>query len=377
MFFKKNYGSLETLKDDFKSAKLFDDNSSLTDERFTVLFTTRFASSCYFVLITLLNFFSSQEFKDELKKSITDLKVLFSRLIRCYNPYRARYQFTKIRSLDRCFRMLGRKPNLFGLNLTISLFIRKFWLCFILVLSYFILPIIWLLLPLFAAMLLVYKFITVIIMDYNKQKNTLGYFSNQLGLRRCAVLLNMKRGIRLKNYQHTVSHEHIHILQNDYVIKNEGLNGFSCYLPPDLSKVVDDDRFINLLNYLMGRFELEVRLHELVCAFYRENNTLPTNREEFISVVASSPMISQEFDSFSEIKRFENIFMENEKTDRELYMIFSSIDESKHLRFINEVLYRLYGNLLNYYRMDELAKKVSEQQLVGPTMYEQMYQCKG
>ena len=58
-------------------------------------------------------------------------------------------------------------------------------------------------------------------------------------------------------------------------------------------------------------------------------------------------------------------------------MIFSSIDESKHLRFINEVLYRLYGNLLNYYRMDELAKKVSEQQLVGPTMYEQMYQCKG
>ena len=377
MFFKKNYGSLETLKGDFKSAKLFDDNSSLTDEKFTVLFITRFASSCYFVLIILANFFSSQELKDEFKKSITDLKVLFSRLIHYYNPYRARYQFTKIRSLDRCFRMLGRKPNLFGLNLTLSLLIRKFWLCFILVSSYFILPIILLLLPLFVAMLLVYNFITAIIRNYNKQKNILGYFSDQLGSRRCTVLLNMKRGIRLKNYQHTVSHEHIHILQYDYVIKNEGLKGLSCHLPPDLSKVIDDDRFIKSLNYLMGRFELEVRLHELVCAFYAENNTLPTNREEFMSVVASSPMISQEFDSFMKIKRFEDIFMKNEKTDLEFYMIFSSIEESKHLRFINEVLYRLYGNLLNYYRMDELAKKVSEQQLVGPTMYEQMYQFKG
>ena len=377
MFFKKNYGSLETLKGDFKSAKLFDDNSSLTDEKFTVLFITRFASSCYFVLIILANFFSSQELKDEFKKSITDLKVLFSRLIHYYNPYRARYQFTKIRSLDRCFRMLGRKPNLFGLNLTLSLLIRKFWLCFILVSSYFILPIILLLLPLFVAMLLVYNFITAIIRNYNKQKNILGCFSDQLGSRRCTVLLNMKRGIRLKNYQHTVSHEHIHILQYDYVIKNEGLKGLSCYLPPDLSKVIDDDRFIKSLNYLMGRFELEVRLHELVCAFYAENNTLPTNREEFMSVVASSPMISQEFDSFMKIKRFEDIFMKNEKTDLEFYMIFSSIEESKHLRFINEVLYRLYGNLLNYYRMDELAKKVSEQQLVGPTMYEQMYQFKG
>lgn len=376
MFFRKKYSSLEILKGNFKSGKLFDDNSSLTDERFEVLFITKLASSCYRAFISLANLFSSQEFKDKLKECNTDLKVLFSRMVRCYNPYRARYEFTKIRSLDRRFRISGRKPNLFGLNLTLSLFIRKLWLCFILVLSYFILPIVFLLLPLFAVMLYAYKFISIIIGNYNHLKNTLGYFSDQLGSRRCTVLLNIKRGIRLKNYLHTVSHEHIHILQNDYVIKNEGLKELSCYPPPDLSMVIDDNRFIKPLKYLMERSELEVRLHELVCAFYAEHNTLPTNREEFMSMVASSPMISENFDSYIEIKRFENIFMENDKTNLEFYMIFRSIEKSKHLRFINEVLYRLYGNLLNYYRMDELSKKVSEQQLVGPTMYEQIYQRK-
>ncbi|MBW8190311.1 hypothetical protein K0504_04610 [Neiella marina] len=372
MYYASNHSSLQTLKNDFDSAELFEQHSCYIDRTYRTLFGFR-------VVETFLSTGKLVKFLWKDKNLRADLTEILKQLIRSvkdlvkhYHPRRIARNLRNVRSLPRYFRIHGKPASVLGVTTRVPIGLLKVCLRFLLCLAYAAVPIMIVLLPLLLATGVLLGMVKVVITRFIKLRKTLGQFSSQKTSRDCTIFFDFKAGVRKANYQATISHEHMHIVQNDHVTQHEGASGLHDYPTPCLFGVFTGDNIDAFMNYLMDRFELEVRLHEMVCAFYQRRGFLPENNEQFWDLVRCHVLINSNEILGPKQDSSQLFIIKNYKSNYELLYIFKSIDKSLHARFVHEVLYRMYCNLLNYYKMDVLYQKAAKQ-VAYPSLYDRVY----
>ncbi len=229
---------------------------------------------------------------------------------------------------------------------------------------------------------LAYKIIKICLVS-TRAKDSFGYFNAALG-GRYEIVVKPKKIIRADHeLSGVVSHEHLHMLQNFNRSKKEKFLLYDTKIKkPDLllnEKNCKDAYFL----YLLDSNELEARLHELVLSFYRKHKTLPGNISDFHFMIATN---QQFYNVLQKLGILESFNMSVEQLNDKLYdtrnfiigveleIIISCLkDRQTRVKFINEVLTVMYGNLLAYYG-DSNASVHFLKQIPGPTLYDRLYE---
>lgn len=165
----------------------------------------------------------------------------------------------------------------------------------------------------------------------------------------------------------TISHEHIHLLQERYGYEEFGaLNvlGYKRFA----SKLINvSSKNKRSLLYLLHEDEVEARLHELILSFYRSRHELPVTHKEIVGMVLS----------FNEIRKVvkalcENGFL-NEYLPTNSNLLVDSRDGYAELdisiillflkgdlveKYLLEVIPIMYAKILFYYGAHEESKEL-------------------
>lgn len=183
---------------------------------------------------------------------------------------------------------------------------------------------------------------------------------------------NLVKNENNDNFESTISHEHLHLVQYEF----EGYYNYNNnYTDIDISRLkihaeLDFDSEDNL-NYLMNKYELEVRIHRIISYLYLKKSLFPNNLNDFS--VFMSKIIDVNLNSVDKS-------VTNDMID--LKHILYSIDdmhtnttiENIRLRLINELFAMCYANLIEYYG-DTVAANNFRCQIMGPNMYNLTYRC--
>lgn len=169
----------------------------------------------------------------------------------------------------------------------------------------------------------------------------------------------------------TISHEHIHLLQHKRAERHVKRVRY-----PEL--LIDDDHAGDpFVNYVLEKNEVEARLHELVLSFYRKNHHLPLTVNGFLGLLAASEsmggLVEEILDKYGVcFDRGMAVYPPREEEwVRQLVLILVLIRSPElQLRFMNEVMPVMYGNLLHYY-----GENVAEyhDSIQRPNLYDELY----
>ena len=212
-------------------------------------------------------------------------------------------------------------------------------------------------------------------------KHSVGFYSPGAGLED-EINIKTKKLKKLKfNCDATISHEHLHLLQNKYGKEfklSEKEDSFIIRVGAILNNT--DNSF---LNYLLEEHELEARLHELILSFYRQIGFLPVSYNEFIgALLAWNNQYKTEYNLI--FRRFENhenpypnyneFTIRDENISKEItYVLISlTIKNNVMIRFLQEILPVMYSNLLLYYG-DALTSKNMLESIPDTTLFYQVY----
>jgi hypothetical protein len=161
------------------------------------------------------------------------------------------------------------------------------------------------------------------------------------------------------------SHEHIHLLQEnyfpgrvmDYFVSEKGI-----FLK---SLLINPERDFDFCSYHFNPSEMEARLHEVVLSFYREYGELPSDKAGFIKLLFKSREINKIRVSIArQNKGCNRPYPERRFFDVRCYFMqeemLTAILKLKHpfmLDFLLNVLSVMYGNLLIVYGDTNRAEK--------------------
>ena len=152
-----------------------------------------------------------------------------------------------------------------------------------------------------------------------------------------------------------VTHEFVHVMQqHDRLTKNRDYKLKASQTCNLVGVIKDESCRDPHMKYLFEVNELEVRLHEIIVAGYEKYRLLPLTNEDFLNFILHNESI---FLGFSEPDSvLGTLDPEKEYVERcdiissDIFIIFKEmIDDGIREKFIREVLYFLYSNLLRYY----------------------------
>jgi hypothetical protein len=187
------------------------------------------------------------------------------------------------------------------------------------------------------------------------------------------VVLSGQHRMSGRRVEPTVSHEHIHALQNHHSDGcSKRIQNPTLFLEKKYAHNTD-------LLYKSERKELEARLHEVVLSYFRHQKTLPTNFCDFLGLLVSNDALGSYARALLEGNYFKfPTGLTEYKTREFMYaediadVICRAKDESISLRFITEVLPVMYGNLLRYYG-DEGASAKYLEEIKRPNLFDELY----
>lgn len=188
------------------------------------------------------------------------------------------------------------------------------------------------------------------------------------------------------NIEYIVTHEHIHVMQN----LHQGIDSvtlFEIQTKPKLASVINtdiEDYKYSFISYLYTDHELEARLQELVLSGYRELGVLPANKLEFICFICRNMDVFSTFDNNDEIIEYceSNISIDfsayscrSKEIGSDVFLIFNTLESDEiRMRFISEVLFIMYSNLITYYGDLKLAQQLRAQ-CIGPNLYDRIFRA--
>lgn len=176
---------------------------------------------------------------------------------------------------------------------------------------------------------------------------------------------------------HVVTHEHVHVLQH----RDGQLLGEQVRSPETL--LLDDDFRNPFTLYLLGKSEVEARLHECVLSFYRTHQRLPTTLTGLLGLLAACNELSGVVTYGLEIRSMQidhelaTYPARSASPVEQLAHVLLSIRTRELLsRYITEVLPVMYGNLLRYYGDDDASIAFLEG-VERPNLYDSLYAPSG
>ncbi|EPF5720046.1 hypothetical protein ACSTAT_001316 [Vibrio cholerae] len=207
------------------------------------------------------------------------------------------------------------------------------------------------------------------------KKNTLGYVNPASGNR---VFINNK-GTDIE--ERTISHEHCHLMQ----LNNRELANLVYDTNLNLSKLLVNSSPTDHERYLFSKLELEVRVHEFIRTVYYKNGKIPTSLNEFYH--EAYPFLKEEF--APEVLGSELIACSNkiilsaydylhklnagQMSETELLDLRGQKEKELTDKYICELLFICYINLVRYYGYIDLSKKLGSQ-IMGPNLYNFTYE---
>lgn len=171
-----------------------------------------------------------------------------------------------------------------------------------------------------------------------------------------------------------VSHEHLHLLQNRNAPNTFVLNAHTV-LPEKWA--TDADAL-----YLLGRVEMEARLHELVLSYYRSSGRLPVTVQEFLALLCGCEMPGLAvIEALQEYAAQPMTIVPYEVRDARFAEDVDNVLRAMstlHLRFrfVIEVLPVMYSNLLQYYG-DGIHSATIRAEIARPNLYDDLYVASG
>lgn len=182
-----------------------------------------------------------------------------------------------------------------------------------------------------------------------------------------------------------ISHEHLHILQfrderrvHCEAVKHRVTANLPLLL---LEEHYNKPHYI----YLFNRHETEARLHELVRSFYIEKNSLPEDLASFTSMLASC---HKDINDLLNQPICQKVFWDGEESCSKILemrckataedisnILFFIKDDYLLVKYIKEVLFTMYGNLVRYYGDKDYSMKIMNL-IEGPNLYSSLYPYK-
>lgn len=213
----------------------------------------------------------------------------------------------------------------------------------------------------------------------SKNKKALGFYVHEAGLD-SEINLNIKLIKKSKaDLENVVSHEHVHLLQNQNRPKGDLIEEENIFLSN--AEILLRDISDSHASYLLGRNECEARLHELMLSFYRKNKILPTTYNEFLGALLYCETLCVFFkkvfineNSKEEYPRYEQFKIRDESTTDDFIDIIIGIKDDLLVkeRFAKEVLPVMYSSLLLYYGDATASQKMLES-IPNTAMYDHLY----
>lgn len=220
---------------------------------------------------------------------------------------------------------------------------------------------------------------TLSIISNSKNKESLGFYVHETGLD-SEINLNIKLIKKSKaNLESIISHEHLHLLQNQNRAKGDITEEQNIFLSK--AEILIKDTSDSHLKYLLGRNECEARLHEMMLSFYRKNTTLPTTYNEFLGALLCCDTLCGFFkkvfikeNSKEEYPQYEQFKIRDESTMDDFIDIIIGIKDDLLVkeRFAKEVLPVMYSSLLLYYGDTTASKKMLDS-IPNTAMYDHLY----
>lgn len=157
-------------------------------------------------------------------------------------------------------------------------------------------------------------------------------------------------------HQAILSHENIHVLQNQYIYrKSKNKKKLYLHLPRSLDKYSDNKDISKSLRYLLDKDELEARFHELVVYMHARTGTFPERYQIF----------KEELESI-QIKILSNTSTANPtlrhpQLDEDWRVIFKMLKyDNFDGMFFSNIAPELYMSLLQFYGLGEIQLRFSE-----------------
>jgi len=163
-----------------------------------------------------------------------------------------------------------------------------------------------------------------------------------------------------------VTHEFVHVMQQHDRLTINKDHKLKVSQTCNLVGVIKDDRCRDPhMKYLFEIAELEARLHEIIVSGYEKYRLLPLTNEDFFNFVLHNESIFLGFSQSNFL--LDSLDPEKEYVERcdvissDVFYIFNGMtDDGIREKFIREVLYFLYSNLLRYYGDVTRSMKVLE-----------------
>lgn len=163
-----------------------------------------------------------------------------------------------------------------------------------------------------------------------------------------------------------VTHEFAHVMQqHDRLTKNRGYKLKASQICNLVGVINDQNCRDPYMKYLFEIAELEARLHEIIVAGYEKHRLLPLTNEDFFNFILHNESIFLGFSQSNSL--LDSLDPEKEYVERcdiissDIFLIFKEMtDDGIREKFIREVLYFLYSNLLRYYGDVTSSMKVLE-----------------
>ncbi|MDF4339642.1 hypothetical protein P3480_17500 [Vibrio parahaemolyticus] len=207
------------------------------------------------------------------------------------------------------------------------------------------------------------------------QKNTLGHVSAVSGNR---IFTNNKGTDR---EERTISHEHCHLMQ----FNNIELANLVYDTNLNLSKLLLNNSPTDHERYLFSKIELEVRVHEFIRTVYYKNGEIPTSRDDFYHEAYSfirkefapdalgSDLIACSHTISLSAHDYLHKLNTNQISESELLNLWGQKEKELTDKYICELLFICYINLVRYYGYIDLSKKLGSE-IMGPNLYNFTYE---
>lgn len=206
-------------------------------------------------------------------------------------------------------------------------------------------------------------------------KNALGHVSPLSGNR---IFIHNKGSDR---EERTISHEHCHLMQFNNntlaeIIYNTNLN---------LEKLILENSPTSHERYLFSKLELEVRVHEFIRIIYYKNGEIPKSLDCFYreassfikkdleqNLLASDLIICSHTISLSAYRHLQKV-NEGNKDENKFLKLWGNIENELTDKYIIELLYPCYINLVRYYGYIDLSRRLGAE-ITGPNLYNFTYE---
>lgn len=210
---------------------------------------------------------------------------------------------------------------------------------------------------------IIYRF-APLVLRRTHSKNTLGHFLpiTYNGKLEIVVKSTLKRTKLQQSDDAIISHEHIHLLQNQYFpsekIPSRNNTVFYGEKKDSLKNILENpEEYFEIAAYYFSLNEMEARLHEVVLSFYRKNNSLPKSCDEYIQMLSSTTsllgvLVRDTLKDYIKLSTFiiKPYTVRHCQVQKDIVVAILILkDKGIKKRFILEVLPIMYANLLVLY----------------------------